>query len=102
MSGIDAAAGLIDIARERTPSGDFRAGDMDHLPFDDESFDVVMTIAGIVAGRDAAARDAFRVLRPGGRLGLASWGSPKRRGHLLYFRPWLTARRPGTSKRAWR
>jgi SAM-dependent methyltransferase len=85
VSGIDAAVGLIDIARERTPSGDFRIGDMDALPFDDESFDVIVTIAGIVAGRDAAAREAFRVLRPGGRLGLASWGSPKRRGHLLYF-----------------
>src|SRR5215204_7093584 len=35
VSGIDAAAGLIAIARDRTPSGDFRIGDMDHLPFDD-------------------------------------------------------------------
>jgi SAM-dependent methyltransferase len=85
VTGIDAAAGLIDIARERNPAGDFRVGDMDELPFDDESFDVVTTIAGIVAGRDAAAREAFRVLRPGGRFGLASWGSPKRREHLLYF-----------------
>lgn len=85
VSGIDAAAGLIDIARERTPSGDFHVGDMNSLPFDDATFDVIITIAGLVAGCDAAAREAFRVLRPGGQIGLASWSSPKRRGHLLYF-----------------
>ena len=41
VAGIDAAEGLIAIAAERTPSGDFRVGDLEALPWPDESFDVV-------------------------------------------------------------
>ena len=85
VSGLDASDGLVAIARARTPAGDFRVGDMASLPFEDESFDVVTTIAGILLGEEAAAREAWRVLRPGGLIGLASWGSPKRREHLAYF-----------------
>ena len=41
VAGIDAAEGLLAIATERTPSGDFRVGDIEALPWPDESFDVV-------------------------------------------------------------
>ena len=41
VAGIDAAEGLIAIAAERTPSGDFRVRDLEALPWPDESFDVV-------------------------------------------------------------
>ena len=40
VSGLDAAEALVTIARTRTPSGDFRVGDMFELPFTDDSFDV--------------------------------------------------------------
>jgi ubiquinone/menaquinone biosynthesis C-methylase UbiE len=35
VTGIDASGALITIARARTPSGDFRVGDMLALPFPD-------------------------------------------------------------------
>ena len=35
VSGIDAAEALLDIARLRTPGGDFRLGDLEELPFED-------------------------------------------------------------------
>ena len=35
VSGIDAAEALLAIARRRTPTGDFRQGDLEELPFDD-------------------------------------------------------------------
>jgi len=39
--GLDAAEALLDVARKRTPSGDFRQGEMEELPFADGTFDVV-------------------------------------------------------------
>jgi 2-polyprenyl-3-methyl-5-hydroxy-6-metoxy-1,4-benzoquinol methylase len=41
VSGIDAAQALIAIAKERVPHGDFRVGDMEALPYLDNSFKVV-------------------------------------------------------------
>ena len=41
VSGIDAAAGLLAIARDRSPDGDFRIGDLETLPFNDATFDAV-------------------------------------------------------------
>src|SRR4051812_42830626 len=41
VAGLDASAALIEIASARTPTGDFRVGDMFALPFEDGSFDAV-------------------------------------------------------------
>jgi SAM-dependent methyltransferase len=49
--------------------------DAENLPFEDESFDVVMSAIGVMFAphhRDAA-NDLVRVCRPGGRIGLLSW-----------------------------
>jgi SAM-dependent methyltransferase len=53
-----------------------RSGDMTSLPFDDQSFDVVVSSFAIhnipdATGREAAIDEAVRVLRPGGRILLA-------------------------------
>ena len=85
VSGLDAAARLLDIARARTPAGDFRQGDMFALPFADDSFDAVTSFNGIWAGCEDALREAARVLRPEGMFGMTFWGSPKRLGLLPYF-----------------
>ena len=41
VGGIDAAEALLSIARERTPGGDFRQGELEALPFADAGFDLV-------------------------------------------------------------
>jgi SAM-dependent methyltransferase len=41
VAGIDASEELIEIAAERTPEGDFRVGDIEALPWAEDSFDVV-------------------------------------------------------------
>src|SRR5947209_1988879 len=41
VTGIDAAAGLLAVARERLPEADLRQGDIEELPYDDSSFDAV-------------------------------------------------------------
>ena len=76
-AGIDASAGLLDIARRRAPSSELIAGTMFELPHEDASFDVVTSFNGIWGGCQAAVDEAFRVLRPGGSLALTFWGPGK-------------------------
>lgn len=81
--GIDLAPALIETARERaTEQGleiDYRVGDCERLDdVDDASFDVVSSTCGIMFAPDhqATANQLARVVRPGGRIGLANW-TPK-------------------------
>ncbi len=73
-AGIDASAGLIDIAKRRAPSSDTVAGSMFDLPWDSESFDVVTSFNGIWGGCQGGVDEAFRVLRPGGSIAITFWG----------------------------
>ena len=76
-SGIDASGRLVAIARDRMPGADIRVGDMNELPWDDASFDVVTSFRGIWGTTLGAVSEARRVLRPGGRIGLTVWGHIK-------------------------
>jgi SAM-dependent methyltransferase len=78
VSGIDASKRLAAIAQARTPEADIRIGDMFHLPFEDNSFDVVTSCRGIWGNCLEALREARRVLRPGGKIGLSFWGHQKK------------------------
>ncbi len=53
----------------------FRIADAEELPFDDASFDVVLSTFGAMFTPDHTrpAREMLRVLRSGGRIGLANW-----------------------------
>lgn len=74
VAGIDAAAGLIEIARERLPHADLQVGDMCALPWAESTFDVATSFNG-VWNVELAIAELARVLTPGGRFGLSSWGS---------------------------
>src|SRR5689334_23176055 len=39
--GLDASPALVDVARRRVPDADLRVGDMEALPYDDDTFDLV-------------------------------------------------------------
>lgn len=54
---------------------DFREADAEALPFDDDSFDAVVSTFGVMFTADhrRAAAQMLRVCRPGGRIGMANW-----------------------------
>jgi hypothetical protein len=65
VAGIDAAEGLIEIATERTPEGDFRVGDLEALPWREDCFDVVTGFSAFQFADDKvrALTEAERVSR---------------------------------------
>src|SRR4051794_21891958 len=75
VTGLDSAARLVDVARERVPDAEFVVGDALELPFEDGAFDVVLSVFGVIFVPDPARAIAeiVRVLAPGGRAVLSAW-----------------------------
>ena len=78
--GIDASPALLDIARERVLDADLRVGDMEALPYDDDTFDLVTGFNSFFFANDivAALREAGRVAKPGAPLVIQVWGPHER------------------------
>jgi SAM-dependent methyltransferase len=75
VSGLDAAAGMLNIARHRLPSADLRQGDLQRLPWAEAAFDVVTAVNALQFAEDVerAYAEAVRVVRPGGLLAVCQW-----------------------------
>jgi SAM-dependent methyltransferase len=86
-SGLDASEPLLAIARERTPQGDFRTGELEELPYPDATFDLVTGFNSFqfAANPVSALQEARRVLRPGAPLVVAVLGNPKETEAAAYF-----------------
>ncbi len=71
--GLDANPGMLSVARGLAPRIDWREGVAEQLPFDNESFDTVVSQFGLMffEDRHAALREMRRVVAPGGRLVVA-------------------------------
>jgi SAM-dependent methyltransferase len=72
--------------------------DAEHLPFDDGSFDVVMSSIGVMFAphHQAAADELVRTCRPGGTIGLLSWTPEGMLGALFAtMKPFAPAPPPG-------
>jgi ubiquinone/menaquinone biosynthesis C-methylase UbiE len=79
VTGVDIASNLIDQARSRAEAegvkGKFDVGDAEDLPYEDASFDVVMTMFGAMfcPRPDVTAGELKRVCKPGGVIAMANW-----------------------------
>jgi len=76
--GIDAAPGLLEVARRRNPENNFLEEDLEALPFADDSFHFVVGFNSFqYAGSfHKALQEAARVLKPGGKLVISIWDKP--------------------------
>ncbi len=78
--GVDASRPLLEVAAERSPRAELRVGDIEDLPYDDDTFDVVTAYNAIQYAVDPAhaVAELARVCRPGGRVAIGIWGDPDR------------------------
>jgi SAM-dependent methyltransferase len=79
VTAIDYVPALLDKGHQRAVaeglSVQFEVADAEQLPFDDGDFDIVLSTFGAMFTPDhtQCAREMLRVLRDGGRIGLANW-----------------------------
>jgi len=79
VTGLDLVPELLEAgraaARDAGVEIEWVEGDAEVLPFDDQSFDVVLSTVGVMFAPDhrQVAAEVVRVLRSGGRFGIASW-----------------------------
>jgi SAM-dependent methyltransferase len=82
--GLDGSSGMLAVAKAQAETRlsaaerarlELVAGHAGRLPFDDATFDLVLSsfVLQLVPHRPTAVREAFRVLRPGGRLAFVTW-----------------------------
>jgi SAM-dependent methyltransferase len=90
-AGIDASERLVAVARDRSPTADVRVGDMFDLPWEDGSFDVVTSFRGIWGTTAEALGEIYRVLVPGGRVGITVWGHIKASTGAWAMAPFILA-----------
>jgi ubiquinone/menaquinone biosynthesis C-methylase UbiE len=85
----DISEAMLAVAKRRMAAAgyaervDFAAGDMVNLPFEDNRFDVALSTYSLCPLYDPAkgALELYRVVRPGGRIGIAHSTEPE--GRLL-------------------
>lgn len=89
VTGVDIAANLVEQARERAKGEElsvtFDEGDAEQLPYEDASFDAVVTMFGAMfAPRyKLVASQMARVLKPGGLLAMANWNPASFTGQMF-------------------
>jgi len=88
VTGIDVAEPMLVKARRRAEEEGhpiaFDLGDVEYLPYDDSSFDVVVSNFGLIFAPDHAnvAAELARVARPRARLGFTAWKPNPKLGEL--------------------
>jgi SAM-dependent methyltransferase len=90
VTAVDIAPGMLKAAEQLSdglePRPAFLQASAEALPFDDAAFDGVMSTYGVIFADDPSATidEMARVLRPGGRMALATWADEPE-GYIARF-----------------
>ena len=80
--GIDISSKAISLAKKKYPNFDFRVGDLEKLPFENNSFDLVYSafVFEHLDNPEKVMKEAIRVLTPGGKFVVIApnYGAPNR------------------------
>ncbi|MTH15835.1 methyltransferase domain-containing protein [Flavobacterium sp. LC2016-01] len=78
LTATDINPGMIAVAKSRVPSAEVKweTADISKLPYDDNTFDLIVCQFGImfVPDKVKALEEIYRVLQPGGRVIFNTWG----------------------------
>jgi ubiquinone/menaquinone biosynthesis C-methylase UbiE len=103
--GVDLAESLLQLARRKSQAQGlqniaFQYGDFEYLTFPDAHFDAVVCVFGIFFVPDmvGAVRELWRMVRPGGKLAITSWGKKVFEPANQIFWDVLNAERPDLVK----
>ncbi len=107
VTSTDYVGALLERGRERADaerlSVVFQEADAENLPFADNSFDAVVSTFGVMftPDQERAATEMMRVVRPGGKIGMANWTPEGFIGQLFrtigrYMPPPVGVRSPAT------
>ena len=91
-TGLDLSSASLERAKQRCRlagfAPDLRASDAEHLPFPDDTFDIVYSYGVMHHSPDTrqCIREAWRVLKPGGALRIMIYHDPSLTGFMLWLR----------------
>ncbi len=104
---VDIAESLLQLARDNSQQRElnnieFCCADFETLEFPDESFDAVVCVFGIffVEDMSKAIQELWRMVRPGGKLAITSWGNRVLEPANQQFWNIIESERPDLSKKS--
>jgi SAM-dependent methyltransferase len=92
VTAVDPSPQFVAAAGERFPDVDVRTGTAEHLPFDNDTFDLALAqlVVHFMSDPVAGLREMARVTRPGGTVAACVWDHAGGTGPLTVF--WRAAR----------
>jgi SAM-dependent methyltransferase len=99
VTAIDPSPRLLEVARQRVGAGRFEVARAEDLPFEDGSFDRVLSLFAVIFSEQPqrAAAEITRVLKPEGRALLTAWEPQGALNDALGILGATTAKAAGTS-----